>query len=42
MRVENDHCDMIGVSVAPTELDNLSSAILQQGGWRECRCQAMW
>ncbi|MCO5966143.1 cytochrome P450 family protein [Sinorhizobium meliloti] len=32
MRVENDHCDMIGVSVAPTELDNLSSAILQQGG----------
>ncbi|MGX5805264.1 cytochrome P450 family protein [Bradyrhizobium sp. Arg314] len=32
MRVENDHCDVIGVSVAPTQLDNLSSAILQQGG----------
>jgi 2-hydroxy-5-methyl-1-naphthoate 7-hydroxylase len=31
MRVKNDHCDVIGVSVAPTQLDNLSSAILQQG-----------
>ncbi|WP_457810945.1 hypothetical protein [Sinorhizobium meliloti] len=32
MRVGNDHCDAIGVSVAPSQLDNLSSAILQQGG----------
>ncbi|MHC2419982.1 cytochrome P450 [Sinorhizobium meliloti] len=32
MRVGNDYCDAIGVSVAPTQLDNLSSAILQQGG----------
>ncbi|TIU57502.1 MAG: cytochrome P450, partial [Mesorhizobium sp.] len=32
MRVENDHCDVIGVSVAPTQLDSLSAAILQQGG----------
>ncbi|SEI21425.1 hypothetical protein SAMN05216228_10776 [Rhizobium tibeticum] len=32
MRVENDPCDVIGVSVAPTQLDNLSSLILQQGG----------
>ncbi|TKB29911.1 MAG: cytochrome P450, partial [Mesorhizobium sp.] len=32
MRIENDHCDVIGVPAAPTQLDDLSSAILQQRG----------
>ncbi|MCC5074006.1 cytochrome P450 family protein [Xanthomonas campestris] len=32
MSPENDHCDVIDVSVAPTQLDSLFSAILQRPG----------